>query len=384
MKLLFTISFVSFYFTGISQVWVNEPISIGSKTYYLSVIRPPSYTDSSTKKYPSIMMLNGLGENTNNLGTINSQGPNDQIVNRGWSGTQIFNSKKEEFIFFSLQNNSGSRTPSIEMIRIYDTLYSRYRMDTLRQYVVGLSLGGQQFLMTTADSGNVSIDRKLNLWTAATILSSGSGITNAVLDSLRRWTIRGGSINYAIGNTDVGSNRITAPAMLAAANSGRAGSGTGYTWTAPPWPTSGHGGWYYGFDSAYIDPVMGSNLYVYLLKHTKQPYADVGQATINLSAGTTSTTLNGITTQFAFGWNGWGKEVTWAKVLGGSATIATPSRDTTLVSGLAAGTYIFSITSSNGASGINAYKYVTVNVASSGTGSKYIKKRGRKLIITSH
>ncbi|HRQ17694.1 MAG TPA: hypothetical protein PL085_11500 [Agriterribacter sp.] len=378
-KILLTISLILTCLLGFGQpTGANEPVLISGKSYNTYVFKPSTYADSVSKKYPVIIMLNGLGEDVNNLSTINSFGPNAMILG-GWSGTQKLGDSTFEFITASLQKPSdGSAGPST-LIRQIDTVLTRYRVDTNRIYIMGLSAGGQKFF------GMVCMDPITSYnylkFTATVMWSSNTSIPGGTFDSLRQWTRIGGGIMYAVGNEDVGSNRRTAQSVIDAANAGRPDAGVGYTWTSPPWPTAGHGGWNYGFDSSYKDPTLNINTYEYLLGHTKQPYASAGQSVINITESTA--TLNGITRQYAWGYNGRGvTTTTWTKKSGGSATITNPNSDTTTVTGLTTGTYVFTLTSANASGGLSASKDVTVNVVANNQGAMFIKTRGRKLFIT--
>lgn len=364
-------------FGATSQTAYMEPAFFGGKDYYISVIYPPSYTDSVTKKYPTLIMMNGLGESQNNWGTINTQGPNYEILSGGWSSrTQVLGDSTFEFISISFQiAASGSTTASNDFVRLVDTLKARYRIDTCRIYPVGLSAGVQSFIRSAASTlatGNLG---KRIQWTASFMMSSGNSYSSATLDSLAQWTRVGGSMQYMIGASD--GTRLQVAPVLAACNGGRANSGTGYTWTSPPWPTAGHGGWRYGFDSSYHDPTTNDNAYQYLLKHSKRPWADAGQTTINITLPVNTATLNGITKQYSDGWNGWNLVKGWTQISGGAASITSSGSDTTgvTISG-GSGTYVFRLTCTS-SGGLVATKDVTVNVAAAPAEEPYILRKLR-------
>lgn len=322
-------------------------------------------------------MFNGLGEIQNNLGTINDYGPNRMIIDGSWSGTQILGDSTFEFISCSFQLPTASIVSPSVLVRIIDTLQNRYRIDSARIYAVGLSGGGQGFFRST---GIVPLTNYKNIqFTAAVIWSSGSSIPGATLDSIAQWTRKGGGLMYAIGDADIGS-RFYTDDVLAAGNSGRAGSTIGYTWTSPPWPTAGHGGWNYGYDSSYKDPTLNINIYEYLLGHTQYPYADAQEDTIITAAN--NVLLNGIVKQYEWGYNGNGiTNYTWTKSSGGAATIINSTNPVTSVTNLEEGDYVFTLTSANAAGGLTASKNVLVQVLDSPLKIIGIKGKTHKWVI---
>ena len=381
MKLLLTISLILISLLGFGQRTGDQYIvTYSTNTHYNYVITPPSYAANPTKSYPVVIQFNGLGETQNNWSTINAYGATAEITSGRWNGVQQFGDSTFEFIAISTQYSGSGTISADRMKRNIDSLKKYYRFDTTRIYVTGLSAGGQTFIRSAGwtASGNPDYTQ----WTAAFLMSSGSAVSGALVDSLAQWSRLGGSMMYTIASSDVGSNRIDEPTMRAAMLAGRSGSYYGYTWTSPPWPGDGHGYWGYGYDSSYKDPDLGLNAWEWLLGHTKRPFANAGQATITTSAS--SVTLNGITTQYNWGYNGWGSRTkTWTKKSGGSATITSPNSDTTTVTGLTTGTYVFTLTSANASGGLSASKDVTVNVVANNQGAMFIKKRGRKLVIKS-
>lgn len=106
----------------------------------------------------------------------------------------------------------------------------------------------------------------------------------------------------------------------------------------------------------------GENIYEWMLKYSKKPYANIDQSSIITTSN--HITLNGIVDSIAGGHNGWNRAITWSKVSGGSATITSPNSDTTTVTGLSVGTYTFRLTSANASGGLVATRDVTVNVVS--------------------
>lgn len=374
MKLFITILFIFITSAILAQpTGANEPVVISGKSYNIYVFKPKGFADSVGKKYPIIIMLNGLGEDENNLSTINSYGPNAMIL-AGWTGKQKLGDSTFEFVTVSLQKPSdGSSSPST-LIKQIDTVLTRYRADTNRIYITGLSAGGQKFFnMVCIDP---LTDVKYIKFTAATIFSSNTALSSGTFDSLRQWTRIGGALMYAVGYNDVGANRRTTPSVLTAANAGRPGAAVGQTWTSPPWPTDGHGGWNYGFDSTFKDSTLNLNVYEFLLGHTKQPYVFANEKTINTANN--NVTLGCVTRQYAWGYNGRGiTTTTWTKKSGGSATITSPNADTTTVTGLTDGVYVFTVTRANQDGGQSMSEDVTVNVSSNPQPGNYLKEAPR-------
>lgn len=363
MRTLITIFLSVFFLQGFGQrTGDSVVVTYSSNTHYNYVITPPSYAANPTKKYPVLLMFNGLGETENNWSTINNYGPTAEITSGRWNGVQQFGDSTFEFIAISCQYSGTGTISADRMKRNIDSLKKYYRFDSTRIYVTGLSAGGQTFLRSVAINTVTSPDYLQ--WTSAFIMSSGDAISGATLSNVSQWVNMGGSMMYTIGSGDNDSSlRIQESQMRTAVNV-RPRAYYGYTWTSPPWPTSGHGGWGYGFDSSYADPDLGLNAWKWLLGHTKQPYANAGQTSITTSG--TSVTLNGTTLQYAWGQNGWGTTTTtWTKKSGGSATITSSSSDTTTVTGLTPGSYVFTITRANASGGLTASKDVSVTVTSS-------------------
>lgn len=220
----------------------------------------------------------------------------------------------------------------------------------------GLSLGGRQELYMISNVGSSAGDPYVFAHTPATFfLASPGGKSASITDNafyIGEYVKKGGRVAMTTGTTDSAGAYKTGELDNyfndSVANSfvGRdwvSGDGMGGTthccWDAV-WPNE----W---------DFLGNIDIYEWQLKHTKKPQA-VAQTTINTSAS--SVTLNGVS-------NGWYKTVAWTKQSGGSATIVSSSSDTTSVTGLSVGTYVFRMTVTNTGDSRTATHDVTVNVS---------------------
>lgn len=163
MKLKFLIALLFCTWSAFAQNDARDTTSIQIRTgsvasgFYTRAPAhfPTEYNDSTQKKYALIIFLHGLGESGNTPAQLiaNSQsgGPCYVIGQGQWPTSTVnpIDGKAYKFIVISpiQQGTSGpSNSGSISAAQlnfILDDLYSRYRIDTTRVYLTGLSAGGQ-------------------------------------------------------------------------------------------------------------------------------------------------------------------------------------------------------------------------------------------------
>lgn len=347
-KILF-IGLFSFLFSFAKSQGFYDTIQIGASTYHMMIHLPSDYY-STSDNYPLILFNTGAGETGSNPANTYKYGPN-WAIDAGWNGEQVYNSINYKFIAITWQN-SGVTLPVANFNRVVDSILFNYRVDTMRMYATGLSLGAQLWLNMFVDQTQPNLDKNRR-FNAAVLYSAGSNIgTGSVIDSLRWYAQLGGHMYYTIGATDGPSLRILVPAVLNPMNSQVPGSAYGFYYTTPS--GSGHCCWNTFYNPSWNDTTYGINIYQWMLQFTKYPSASA-QTTITTSSS--STTLNGVT-------SGWGKQIAWTQVSGAAATITSPGSDTTNVTGLAIGSYQFKLTVTNGTGPTFADHTVTVNVVS--------------------
>ena len=93
---------------------------------------PEDYNKDDGKKYPLMIFLHGAGERGSNLDLVEVHGP-PKLIKQG---------KKFPFIVASPQCPEGQIWDDDAVIALLDYLIAKYRVDTKRVYLTGLSMGG--------------------------------------------------------------------------------------------------------------------------------------------------------------------------------------------------------------------------------------------------
>jgi len=107
---------------------------------------PTDYDANPNQRYPLIIFLHGVGEagqGVNGLYTLATQGL-PMVISYGWNPEAVnpADGQNYKFITVSPQANVWSCQWDILQYMLPDII-SRYRVDTTRIYVTGLSAGGQ-------------------------------------------------------------------------------------------------------------------------------------------------------------------------------------------------------------------------------------------------
>ena len=100
---------------------------------------PPDYNTSS-KKYPVIVFMPGIGEVGSNASEVLINGPG-HFINQGHNMEFMVNGIKQTPIVISLQPPAAWPAP-LYLNRQIDSIYKRFRIDTNRLALTGLSMGG--------------------------------------------------------------------------------------------------------------------------------------------------------------------------------------------------------------------------------------------------
>jgi poly(3-hydroxybutyrate) depolymerase len=301
-------------------------INSNVKGYYETL---PSLYSKTTKRYPLIVFIHGIGELNKTLSALNCCGLPYHASRGTFPPSFTVNNAKYSFVVVSPQ--FIVRPSAAEVQSVVDYAKTKYRIDPNRVYVTGLSMGGG----STMDWAMVYGEK------AAAIFPScpGTSPTDARAKLIA-------SKNLPIWWTYGGADNLVPPSQ-------------GYTWQklidgynpayAPftkltVWDGLSHNQtWAKAFNP--LTKVDGKNAYEWLLQYKRDgnipPVARAGNdRTIDVSwnymptvFGTTSTDADG-----------WIAKFNWRQISGATCTIATPTSGSTKITGLVAGTYVFRLT----------------------------------------
>lgn len=121
---------------------LEKEVTVKVKLNYL-VYLPKGYNNDNSK-WPLVLFLHGAGERGDSLDFVKRNGP-PMLVKEG---------KDFPFILISPQCPLGRRWDVLSLITLLDEVEKIYRIDTKREYVTGLSMGGEgtwKLIMTEPD-----------------------------------------------------------------------------------------------------------------------------------------------------------------------------------------------------------------------------------------
>lgn len=231
---------------------VSATVSDDCGGYYQVV---PSRYDSSTKKYPLIYFLHGIGElgnGTTDLPNMLRAGLPHLIYKRGFPAD--FQVDGKHFSFVVIAPQFRHRPSSAEANAVLQYMLKRYRIDTARIYVTGLSMGGGVTWELSSDYGRSVA--------AAAPICGGS------------WPDDNRAARIASFNLPVwayhNDNDPTVPVSYSKdwvqkINNHHPGVMARVT----TWPTGGHDAWDKAYDPAYKE--NGANMYEWMLQHVRAP-----------------------------------------------------------------------------------------------------------------
>ncbi|HWB93183.1 MAG TPA: hypothetical protein VG605_15075, partial [Puia sp.] len=141
-------------------------------TYGLTWL-PASYASNPGKRYPLIVFLHGSGEGGSGIAGLSNllnQGIPKMIAN-GWQAKAVNprDGQTYEFIVVSPQHSSGWSYNYDQVKYILPGVLSKYRVDSSRIYITGLSAGGDG-VYTCIGSGDTSFVKLISA--AATFSAS--------------------------------------------------------------------------------------------------------------------------------------------------------------------------------------------------------------------
>lgn len=396
-KLFFSILFFSACILSNAQTYVGRQLvetfarSASAQTYALTWL-PLGYNNTGNKRYPLIINGHGAGEYANAFDPsyltklITPSKTLPQQIAAGWNATayNVLTGQVDSFIVVTPQYyNTGWAYDYTQWKFILPDIISRYRVDTSRIYATGLSAGGGG-IFTIFGSNDTTFIKKFAAFATAssagvnaangfTAIQVEANLRNAAKYGVRAWTIAGEQ-DYLL-NTDVRYHDSMNKLNLLPPSKLTVIQGVGHSsWTKmfdtlfrPQINYYGNtGNCQNGCNNGGISvmpnnngsAVRGSgvtqdslNVFEWLLLNSRTfpnspvPDADAGSDQ-SITLPNNSVTLNGSGSS-----GGTGETVTgwlWEQKSGPPCTIQSPGSMSTLVSGLTAGNYIFSLTVTNG------------------------------------
>ena len=349
---------LSFFVSAVSQQVAK---SIPNSTSPDGIIGFLQFTpsDYGSQKHPLIIFLHGIGERGNGTTQLNSVTANaiPKFCAAGASMRFTANGQTSSFVVLSpqLSVQYGS-WPTFYVKEMIKYAKANLQIDPNRIYVCGLSLGGGGVwdVITEATGGDYSFDGTIAAAApvCGTQEESDANFCNTIgANHLPVWAFH----SMDDGTVNVGA---TEHAEILASMCGNFNPAIKFTY----YQSGGHGGaWIHAYDTGHITvPVVvngvvsnftaSPNLYEWFLSNTRgtttpvtntAPIANAGIAQIiTLPVSTVTLTGTGTGTNGAII-----SSYSWTKTSGpAGGTISVPLLNTTLVTGLVQGTYVYTLT----------------------------------------
>lgn len=328
--------------------------------------------DYGSQKHPLIVFLHGIGERGNGTSQINTVANNaiPYYCARGASMKFTVAGQTSSFVVLSPQlSTSYGYWPTFYVKEMIKYAKANLQIDPDRIYITGLSLGGGGTWRVITDSENWDYTFDAGIAAAAPVCGTqeenDANFCKTIGDNhLPLWAFH----SMDDGTVGVGA---TQHAQILANNCGvtPAAKFTYYN-------SGGHGGaWINAYDTGHITTATTAgaftanpNLYEWFLSNKRNtgtstptytaPTANAGAAqTITLPLATVTLTGSGAGTNGATI-----SSYSWAKTSGpAGGAISVPLANTTLITGLVQGTYVYTLTVTDN-HGLTASSSVTINV----------------------
>ena len=350
-------------------------------------------TDYGSQKHPLIIFLHGVGERGNGTSQIGTVAYNaiPLYCAQGASMRFTVNGQTSSFVVLSPQlSASYGYWPTYYVKEMIKYAKGNLQIDPNRIYVTGLSLGGGGVWRVITDSENFDYSFDSQLAAVAPVCGTqeetdANYCSTVGANNLPVWA------HHSMDDYQVGVG-ATQHAELLSKN-----CGVTPAFKATYYQSGGHGGaWLNAYDTGHITRTVivngvptsytaTPNLYEWFLSNTRSttapvytaPVAYAGAAQI-ITLPVNSVTLSGSGT----GTNGATiTSYSWSKVSGpAGGTISLPLVNTTLVTGLAQGTYVFALTVTDD-HGLSNTSNVTVTVNSSAVNQSPVANAGYDMNI---
>lgn len=254
--LLLAISFGALLASAQAGKNTEVTVPITSTSSLKGFIYLPKDYDSTKQNYPVAFFYHGVGEAGTKDSLLFRQGLPYDLVHGNTPDSIIspVDGKYYSFIVLYLQSPSWSVNPGY-LGKEINWLKARYRIDTNRLYVTGLSAGGQcaQRAFTLTDS----VARQI---TAAVIFSAASysacNYSLIAKYNIHTWYLCGLQDNV-VGTTPTKTYHLKADSVLNGSS-------------VVSWYTGAHTGWIGRYLKTYRDPVTGLSVWQWLLLFKKE------------------------------------------------------------------------------------------------------------------
>ena len=363
---------MSFYLSVFSQQQVAKTIPNSTSPDGIIGFLEFKPSDYGTQKHPLIIFLHGIGERGNGTTQINTVAYNGvpRYCAAGAPMRFTVNGQTSSFVCLSPQlSSSYGYWPPFYLQEMIKYAKANLQIDPNRIYVTGLSLGGGGIWGAITDSYNPTLDA--GIAAAAPVCGTQQMDDNAFCSTI-------GTNHLPLWSFVCLDDAVVGPYPTQHAEADALACGLSPAAKFTYYQTGGHSGaWLNAYDTGHItrntvvngvvsSTTFSTNLYEWFLSNTRgtttttntAPIASAGAAQI-ITLPISTVTLTGSGT----GTNGATiASYSWTKTSGPSGgTISLPLVNTTVVTGLVQGTYVFTLTVTDN-HGLSSTASVTITV----------------------
>ena len=345
---------------GRQQVDQFPTTSWNTMTYGLTWL-PNDYSTNLTQKYPLIIFLHGVGETGDGIAGLNTMLNTGlpMIISQGWDPEAVnpVDGQNYKFIVVSPQapTSAGWSYQWNSIQYILPDIINRYRVDTTRIYLTGLSAGGNATwtCLTSGPGAAKKFAAAVPVASAPLPLDSIPSVGSQY--GVKLWNICGDQdafFNFSTSATTAYNSGIPAPNPAAALT---VFNGQGH------WPSV----WNTAYSAGWNNNVHNKNIYQWMLQYKRT--SALSALSVNAGANQTislplnQVSLSGVATPAA------GDTITsynWSKLSGPTGdVIVSANTATTMVTGLVQGVHIYKLTVISSNDTAWATVQVTVNGA---------------------